>query len=543
MSQVKPNKKIQPRARPSPRCSVVSSSAPISRRGAVYRFVYRTFSGLAISFLLITSFAFQGVSVVFAQEFTPPTVQAQAEIIEPIENSPATEVGNHPNQTEENNVADSQINLEQTTEEIVQTTTSLEDASNEVSTTSIPAYSNSDTTEEENIDNNVGTGLTAEEGVATTTEGQATSTDNSGDTGLPEDNSATTTVEDSVVPSEDLIGPIRSEAISTNQSDTGFMFTEEQCIRLASGSFYCHKTVSTGLEDALFAAPDEDGDLEIFLVREGVQRQITTNLADDAAPVFDKVSNSIVWHRMINDRYQIISFDLTTGEEEQLTSDATNNMEPSRQGSYTVWQRWVDSNWEVILHDGKSEQQISANQAHDIAPHIHGSLLVWNRLDTGGKRTIEMYDIRSKTYVTVDDPSGLSVANPRMVIIYDQLHPNGDVVTLGYDLLAERFIQLDTLPRQLPEQIPESEPTSETRALIQNKPTIKGDDVVSGDVKLSEPPPPDDENDPLTLDLTKPLSNNETKPSGLEMNDYDLIIEPITDPTISVESGVKATST
>jgi hypothetical protein len=161
-----------------------------------------------------------------------------------------------------------------------------------------------------------------------------------------------------------------------------------------------------------------------------------------------------------------------------------------------------------------------------------------------GDKTIEMYDISTETYVTVDDPAGLSVSNPRMVLVYDQMHPNGDVVTKGYDMIARKFIQLDSLPRELPDKIPESEPTSETRALIQVKPTVKSDDGLSGsDGDGDEPPTPDAEvgDDILTLDLTA-TSTAEALPTDDLITQFDLIVEPLSDNPVA-ESGVKATTT
>lgn len=260
--------------------------------------------------------------------------------------------------------------------------------------------------------------------------------------------------------------------VSTH-SDSAFNFSEEQCTAVADGSYYCHKIKENTLNDALFSAPDEDGDLEIFLVRDGLQTQVTNNKVDDAAPYFDNVSNTIVWHRLLDDRYQIVSYDIKADEETQLTFNSINDMEPSRLGSVTVWQRWVDNGWNIIMFDGKTESQLTATVDHDIAPHVHGSLIVWNRSALNGSKTIEMYDINSKSYISIEDPEGLSVSNPRMVVVYDSLQPNGDVATRGYDILARKFITLDTLPKPLPEDVPGSDSTGETRALIQPKPIIK----------------------------------------------------------------------
>ena len=41
---------------------------------------------------------------------------------------------------------------------------------------------------------------------------------------------------------------------------------------------------------------------------------------------------------------------------------------------------------------------------------------MWNRYNNDGDKTIEMYDIASQTFVSIKDPDGMSVSNPRMVL-------------------------------------------------------------------------------------------------------------------------------
>lgn len=262
------------------------------------------------------------------------------------------------------------------------------------------------------------------------------------------------------------------ESVSVTQSDDTHTFSKEDCTELADGSFYCKEINENELKDALFSARDQDGDLEIFLVREGKQAQITENSVDDASPYFDDISNTIVWQRLIDDRFQIIEYNLETGEEMQITDGTVNNMEPTRQGGYTVWQSWIGDSWNIVLYDGVTEKEVTHDTNHNIAPHIQGSLVIWNKTSVSGDKTIEMYNIDSGAYVTVNDPEGLAVDNPRMVLVYDSLHPNGDVVTKGFDIFTGEFIQLDTLPKSLPD-IPDSETTTEVKALTQPKPELK----------------------------------------------------------------------
>ena len=187
------------------------------------------------------------------------------------------------------------------------------------------------------------------------------------------------------------------------------------------------------------------------------------------------------------------------------------------------------------MSDGETESQITKTISHNIAPYIHGSLVVWTRYTGTSEKTIEMYDIDSKTYVSVDDPDGMSVSNPRMVFIYDSLHPNGDIVTKGYDVLARKFIDLDTLPRDLPDELPASDSTGETRALIQSKPSPKSEVEEATDGVGTTTPnntlPGEGvstSTESLTLDLTETLETEpvfENAPVA-SSTEFDLIIEP-----------------
>ncbi len=150
------------------------------------------------------------------------------------------------------------------------------------------------------------------------------------------------------------------QEVSVVHSDQAFAFNRSECTEVEDGSFYCQKASDEQQpNDGLFAAPDNSGDMEIYVVQDGVEQKLTDNLVEDASPYFDVRSNTMVWHRLLNDRYQIISYDIDSGEETQLTNTRVNNMEPSRSGDYTVWQRWVGNNWEIILFDGQIETQLT----------------------------------------------------------------------------------------------------------------------------------------------------------------------------------------
>lgn len=307
---------------------------------------------------------------------------------------------------------------------------------------------------------------------------------------------------DTSISSSTVLGPERDETlVSFVESDTHLSFSQNECTMIEDGSFYCQKASPISqLSDGLFAAPDVDGDLEIFLVRNGSRTQITNNLVDDASPYYDSFSNTIVWHRLIDDRYQIVSYDVVEATETVITDTDVNNMEPTRHGKYLVWQRWIDNNWEIILYDGVTEQRLTQSAEHDIAPHIRGSLVIWNTRTPDGIHKLQTYDIAQRTYTEISDTTGISVSNPRMIVMYDEVHQNGDVVTKGYDLISGEIVPLTALPKEIPDEIPSSDSTGETRALITSVTAPKpSDDEIENDT--DSPVAIDPPVDPFTLDI------------------------------------------
>ncbi len=488
-------------------------------KSPLYTFVYTSKLCFTAVVLLLSSFVLQGVSVVSANE------SENIDTVAVVTNTdPVSEVDLVSNSNPD------QIDLEETSQNVAAGEALAE--SEEIETSTSDEVEVTDINPQQDSDLSATTSLDAAEEESSTTTEQMSNEEDISTTNLFDQSQGLAS--SSSTTAEVLVDPVSGDEIglpvNVTESDAEFTFDKQECTRLASGSFYCLEEKESTLKDDLFAAPDTDGDLEIFLVRDGERFQVTNNLVDDAAPYYDQNSNTIVWHRLLNDRYQIISYEIDSAKETQLTKTATNNMEPTRQGKYVVWQRWIGNNWDVILYDGTAEHIVTTSDAHDIAPYVHGSLVVWNRHSGNAEKTIEMYNIETSTYVSVNDPEGLSVTNPRMVFVYDSLHPNGDIVTKGYDMIAKKFIALDTLPRSLPDELPESDKTGETRALIQSKPTIKGDEGGSGDIQPEpnlEPVLGDSES---TLDLRSTSTTATTQISNSipsEATEYDLVIAPL----------------
>jgi hypothetical protein len=318
-------------------------------------------------------------------------------------------------------------------------------------------------------------------------------------------NASTTT--ESVEPDPDAV------AVHTVTNDANrYSFSDNECVVVGDGSFYCAKSepVSDVTQtDRIFAASDQSGDKEIFIEKDGTVIAFTDNAVDDDAPYYDETSDAIVWHRLIDGRYQIVSRVLDAAAEELLTQTSYNNMEPSRYGDAIVWQAWIQNGWEIMLYDDGTTVQITNNDIPDIAPDINAQYIVWQSQEDGVWNA-KVYDRITGDIETIADTEGMGVENARFVLVYDTLYENGDIETRGYDPRTKQSVPLGARPAPMPTKLPEPEQTGEDRALVQSLIQIKPK------VGEEEPLAPDE---PPTDDTA---SSTDDSPA-------DLVVEPVND--------------
>lgn len=327
-------------------------------------------------------------------------------------------------------------------------------------------------------------------------------------------------------------------------SDSEVRFLKRDCVTVAGGAYYCQvRSAGGSVKDALIAEPDSGGDLEIFLVKDGVYHQLTNNDVDDASPSYDGRSETMVWHRLVGDAYVIYEYDFTTGEERALSRGLDNDMEPSRFGNRTVWQRWLDGRWQVILYENDTETQLTTADAHHVAPVIRGEIIMWQTVDGLGEKQIETLDLLTGAYNTINDSESAALANPRMMMVYEAVYENGDVVTRGVDLKTGQIVGLGAVPAELPEELPESESTGETRALVSPKPTPKEGESEGEGEPVPVLPPVATSSEALTLDLRvdEPVATTTyLGTSTPAFTESDLVIQPLSLP---IESTSTTTTT
>lgn len=346
--------------------------------------------------------------------------------------------------------------------------------------------------------------------------------DNSEDDTEEEESDSEEVISEEVVPEEHTV------VVGTVTNDENrYSFSKQECTVVGDGSYYCAKTSEAPQAintDRIFAATDRQGDKEIFIEHNGEIAPLTENQVDDDAPYYDDMEESVVWHRLLEGRYQIMSYSFDSKEETQLTHDSYNNMEPSRYGEAVVWQAWVGNNWEIMMFEDGARTQLTENMEPDIAPSINGDYIVWQAQE-GGVWYAKVYDRSTGNIETIENAEGLSIENARFVLVYDTKHENGDIETQGYDLKNKRIIPLSATPASAPEELPEPDETGEKRALIQNPAQVK--------------PKADDEN----------ISSGGPTPDGPDSDPVpgtggisDVVVSTTTDAVIG-QQPVQATST
>ena len=294
--------------------------------------------------------------------------------------------------------------------------------------------------------------------------------------------STISTISTSTVTQGDYISEVTND-------ENRFSFSKSECTLVGDEIFYCAKQsakqTTESTNDRVFAEADAQGDKEIYIEKDEKRTQITSNIYDDDAPSYDQVSNIIVWHRLIDGRYQIISYNIDDNKETQITSDRFNNMYANRYGNVTVWQGWVGNDWDIFMLDGDTVKMITDNTIHDVSPRINGDHIIWQSF-VNDVWVMQVYDIRTGKIKTAEGAQGSSIQNPRFVLVYDTKDNAGDVETRGFDLESGETVHLASTPAPVPEKLPDPEQTGEERALVAPTTHVKskisdGDDIPDDD--------------------------------------------------------------
>ncbi len=338
-----------------------------------------------------------------------------------------------------------------------------------------------------------------------------------------------------------------------------YQFSQQSCVAVGDGTYHCTLNGGNSIDEhaVVYADNDEEGDMEIYIkTSKDKIEKLSDNQFDDTSPHFNAESMTVVWQRLVDGRYQIVSYDLSEGKETQLTFSRTNNMEPKVSVDGIAWQAWDGNDWEIMYFDGTYTDQITDNDTQDVTPVIEDGYILWSILG-GENQEAKVYSLESGEVMTITDHDGGAIENPRFMLVYDTKFDNGDVVTQGFDPETGLSSQISAQPYSEPINIPPVDTTGEIKALIQNKSTQKEESSSDGVVSGSDSLVGDSDYDSTTSGSTDSLnlrsdisqadsldietnSGSVVSETPLELTEFDLVITSSTTP--SGETEVSTTS-
>jgi hypothetical protein len=271
-----------------------------------------------------------------------------------------------------------------------------------------------------------------------------------------------------------------AEVVTYTDNDSRQVFRATDCVMVREGEFYCIRpdapvaTSSPSVADvgsAAFVRKDTSGDKEIFWRGNGSVVQVTNNDVDDDAPIFDAESNTLVWHSLVNDRYQVMSYNALTGETRQITNTSYNNTNPYVQGGILVWQGWPDNSWEIFIMQNGVQSRLTQNSYHDMFPKVYKQFVTWQARE-GDTWQSYMYDTVSGKTSEIGEGEG-GFESPRFVLMVERRNENGDIERIGYDVNTGESIPLGVTPKQTPadEPVVPDDPLKEQKSVM---PTTQG---------------------------------------------------------------------
>jgi hypothetical protein len=252
----------------------------------------------------------------------------------------------------------------------------------------------------------------------------------------------------------------------TSISSSQYVFNPADCVVVTDGEFYCKKNDSTQTQTytepvgaTVYAAPDGDGDLEIYFQNDSLTKQVTNNVFDDDAPRLDPDSGRIVWHALVHDRYQVFVYDPVVGDIRQVTHTTSNNTNPNIHNNVLVWQGWEDENWEIYTTTfvpAGTEFEIERRTRtgdNDMFPQVYGDFITWQSRIDDEWQTLGS-NIKTGVQTVLGPGTGGDVESARMVLLIERRNAQGDVERVGYDVDTGSSIELGTAPQEAPVPLP-----------------------------------------------------------------------------------------
>jgi len=130
--------------------------------------------------------------------------------------------------------------------------------------------------------------------------------------------------------------------------------------------------------------PNHNYDIYLYDLTTGQETQITTDLSNQRSPAIS--GNLIVWEDFRNDNRDIYLYDLEAEQEQRITNlegvQPVFSLSPDISGNLITWTDTRNGNNDIYLYNMVNgiEERITINNQHQIFPSISGNLLTWSDL-------------------------------------------------------------------------------------------------------------------------------------------------------------------
>ena len=361
--------------------------------------------------------------------------------------------------TEEALIQEDSINATSTEETIIsdeETATSTENIIIPQEETTIENNTTNDgTTDPSN------SGGQAEQNDPQVTDGNATSTENviiSEEETAIDTSTEGVTEEEEIISTEEVITENAIPVFTTPEEPTPIaqpkvFFKDNECTETDDGGYYCisknlgSTTTAPVLSPRVYSEVLANGK-EIYYEDVNGKVQITQNEYDDDAPSYDERNGIILWHALINGRYQIMSFERNSSSTgiRQLTNTSYNNTNPYVSGKGAVWQGWVNDNWEIfyvkdVTAPSFEIRQITSISQNDMFPNLSEKFITWQSFFEETWHVF-VYDIETGETSQITKTINGKYENPRFALLFEKRDENGMVQTIGYDIASGKEIPI-----------------------------------------------------------------------------------------------------
>ena len=259
-------------------------------------------------------------------------------------------------------------------------------------------------------------------------------------------------------------------------------FSLDDCTFLSDKELYClsdknnYRQFSENHID-ITSYPDKNGIHQIVLRESaGRARVLTDDDVDNTSPVYNKEGALAAWQRYVDDRWQVVIYDLEINEEVFVTKSTFNNISPELSSSAVVWQGWANNGWEIFYAD-KNEgdwrvRQLTEGGFQNVKPRVFGDNVVWSSYRAGEWHIIS-YSLKTKKKEVLG--TGKKNIEPRFALIWEDPSRGDNGSLMHLDLSTNRIAPLTEKDKEEPKPSPVPNPFESGQTEAVQTPTGRSD--------------------------------------------------------------------